>query len=72
MGCSANKEGRPNIEQMYRNKNLPIPEGTDYENNFEKEAFMTINLLRNDPKAFINDVRAAKSKHKKIIHQCIF
>lgn len=62
MGCGSSKEGPLNIEQMYRQKNLPMPQGTEYENNFEKEAYMTINLIRQDPKAFISHIREAKSK----------
>jgi hypothetical protein len=53
MGCSSDKEMRINIEEEYIKKGLPIPDVLDYENNFEKEAYMTINLIRNDPKMFI-------------------
>ena len=62
MGCSSNKEQRLNVEDMYKQKNLPMPEQSQYENNFEKEAFMTINLLRSDPKLFIPQIREVKSK----------
>lgn len=60
MGCSANKEQRLNIEVIYKQKNLPMPDPSHYENNFEKEAFMTINLLRHEPKLFIPQIREIK------------
>lgn len=53
MGCSGAKPQRFNVEQEYKNRELPIPDGKEYENNFEKEVFMTINLLRKEPKFFI-------------------
>jgi hypothetical protein len=53
MGCSSDKEGRVNVEELYRTKGLPMPEALEYENNFEKEAYMAINLIRNEPAIFI-------------------
>ena len=64
MGCTAAKPGIMNVELEYRNRHLPIPEATEYENDFEKEAYMTINILRNDPKFFIPLVRRLKGKFK--------
>ena len=43
-------------------KKLPVPEPSMYENEFEKEAFMTINLIRNCPKEFIPFVKEIKGK----------
>ena len=63
MGCSAGKQNSINIEEEYTKKGLPIPEALEYENNFEKEAYMSINLLRNDPKIFINQIREVKSNN---------
>ena len=53
MGCGSSKSNGINIEEEYTKKGLPLPETLEYENNFEKEAYMTMNLLRNDPKFFI-------------------
>lgn len=53
MGCASDKEGRINVEEVYGTKGLPMPEALEYENNFEKESYMAINLIRNDPKIFI-------------------
>lgn len=61
MGCTQEKQSRFNVEQEYRNRDLPMPDSKEYENNFEKEAFMTINLLRVDPKLFIPQVKDIKS-----------
>ena len=62
MGCSSNKEQRLNVEAIYTQKNLPLPDQNLYENSFEKEAFMTINLFRHEPKLFIPLIREVKSK----------
>jgi hypothetical protein len=62
MGCSSARPARFNIEEEYKNKNLPIPEGTELENQFEKEAFMTINLIRHDPKFFLPMLKNVRSK----------
>jgi hypothetical protein len=63
MGCAANKPAQFNIEEEYKNKNLPIPEGNELENDFEKKAFMTINLIRHDPKFFLPMLRGIKGKY---------
>lgn len=62
MGCTSDKQVRFDIHTMYKDKNLPMPQPSEYENDFEKEAFMAINLLRQDPKAFIAELRKVKSK----------
>lgn len=61
--CCVSKaqDTRINIDQTYRTKNLPLPEPTDYENDFEREAFQTVNLIRNDPKYLIPQLRLVKS-----------
>ena len=63
MGCSSGKPDAFNIETEYRGKSLPMPEGTQFENEFEREAFMAINLLRVDPKVLIPLLKGVKSKH---------
>lgn len=62
MGCENTKPDTFNIEEEYRRKNLPMPDTTMFENEFEKEAFMTINLLRTDPKILIAHVKTIKGK----------
>lgn len=62
MGCKSAKPDTFNIETEYRKKNLPMPDPTSFENEFEREAFMTINVLRTDPKALIPEIRIIKSK----------
>ena len=47
-----------------------MPDAKEYENNFEKEAYMTINLIRVDPKMFvphIKDIRSRTFIYKKLI-----
>ena len=68
MGCSSDKEARINVEELYRTKGLPMPEALEYENNFEREAYMTINLIRNEPKIFITQIKEVKG----IFHSLIF
>ena len=53
MGCSSDKETKVNVEELYLSKGLPMPEALEYENNFEREAYMSINLIRNEPKTFL-------------------
>ena len=37
---------------QYKDKRLPYPELTAYKTNFEKEFFMVVNLLRDNPLSF--------------------
>lgn len=53
MGCKNAKPDSFNIETEFRNKNLIMPDPTQLENEFEREAYMAINLLRADPKLLI-------------------
>jgi hypothetical protein len=62
MGCKSGKPDTFNIETEYRNKNIPMPDGSQFENEFEREAFMTINLLRVDPKLLIPQIKEVKGK----------
>ena len=63
MGCSSDKETKINVEELYQIKGLPIPETLCYENNFEKEAYFSINLIRNEPKLFIPQIKEMKSTY---------
>lgn len=62
MGCKAGKHETFNIETEYRNRNIPMPDSSQFENEFEREAFMTINVLRSDPKILIPQIKAVKGK----------
>ena len=62
MGCENSKQPAFIVEQEYKMKKLPVPDSSLYENEFEKEAFMTINLIRDNPKEFIPFVREIKGK----------
>ena len=70
MGCSSDKESRINVEEVYRTKGLPMPEALEYENNFEKESYMSINLIRNEPKLFIVQIKEVKG-NLLLVHQIL-
>ena len=53
MGCNQSKPAEEPFGIRYQKANLPQPFSSDYQNNFEKEIFMAINMLRNNPKSFI-------------------
>jgi hypothetical protein len=72
MGCSATKQVTLNIEEEYKSKGLPMPDTSEYENAFEKEAFMTINLFRHDPKHFLPQIREAKGKYKELTDALLY
>ena len=63
MGCGASKPDTFNIEEEFRKCNLPMPEPKIFENEFEKEAWMTVNVLRSNPKILINHIKEVKSKY---------
>ena len=44
------------LNVRYTSLGLNQPFSSDYENNFEKEVFMTINILRNNPRSFVPHV----------------
>jgi len=67
MGCSQQRPVSFNVDHEYRNAKLPVPESTEYENDFEKEAYMMINLIRHEPKKFVTSVREMKSKYSKFL-----
>ena len=62
MGCSSTKGSSFNVEQEYKAKKLHVPDASEYENEFEKEAFLMINLVRHEPKRFIAHVKEMKGK----------
>ena len=62
MGCKAAKPDAFNIEEEFRKINMPMPDAKTFENEFEKEAWMTVNVLRSNPKVLINHIKEVKSK----------
>ena len=61
MGCSSSKPNQGfDLQGEYAKKNLPVPEQGSYENEFEKEAYQVVNLLRADPKAMIPALKDVK------------
>ncbi len=62
MGCKSAKPDTFNIETEYRNTDLPMPDAKAFENDFEKEAFMTINVLRVNPRSLIPQIKIVKGK----------
>ena len=65
MGCKSSRPDTFNIETEFRAKNLIMPEATKFESEFEREAFMTINLFRYDPRSLIPQIKSIKSKYKR-------
>ena len=61
MGCSNSKDQGPQgtLMEQYQQAGLTHPWSTNYENDFEKQIFMAINLCRHDPKRFVPYVRMA-------------
>ena len=55
MGCSGSTNANPGqlIAEEYAKKGLPAPDMGSYDNEFEREAYQVVNLIRNDPKSFI-------------------
>ena len=57
MGCNpstlASKTLIPNMENRYRDARLPYPDVQNYKNDFEREFFMLVNMLRDNPNSFV-------------------
>eukprot|EP00347_Sterkiella_histriomuscorum_P012524 403368246 len=49
-----------NLEQEYREAGLPSLDPYSFENQFEKEIYMSINLVRHNPKRFIKHFEKVK------------
>ncbi len=63
MGCKASTNlGEEGIEEHYLRLRLPLIDGKIYENQFEREAFITIALFRADPGSMVKHVNRFK-KH---------
>ena len=62
MGCADSKsQNTYNVEAEYVKRGLPQPWSGEYENQFEKEAFMAINLIRSDPKMFNEQIKIVRA-----------
>ena len=70
MGCGASKPQGFNIEEEFRKSNWPMPDAKTFESEFEKEAWLTVNVLRANPKALIGHIKDVKSKLN--IHRSYF
>ena len=55
---------------MYQDARLPWPDMDDYKNDFEKEFFMVVNLVRNNPQQIMRNVKnfAAQGNNGPHIH----
>ena len=61
MGCGASKsDPSQDIAQEYAKKGLPVAEMGAYDNEFEREAYQVVNLLRTDPKSMIPHIKEVK------------
>ena len=64
MGCkNSTPAPQGTLLEQYAGAQLPQPWSTDYENDFEKQIYMAINLCRHDPKKFVPHVRAVYKDH---------
>ena len=66
MGCDNAKPEGFNIEEEYLKSSWPMPDPKIFENEFEKEAWLTVNVLRSNPKVLIPQLKEVKSKFMKI------
>ena len=59
MGCDKSSQQAPQgtLLEQYSQAGLQQPWSGEFENNFEKEIFMGINMCRHDPKRFVPHVR---------------
>ena len=62
MGCSESQQ-ESTIGEEYARQNLIQPTYSEYENEFEKQLFMAINLCRSNPKSFITAVKETSKTH---------
>ena len=59
MGCSASKDGS-NLREQYQQAGMTEPWSNQYDNDFEKELFMAINLFRHSPSKIVTFVKDLK------------
>ena len=60
MGCNASKEGSFDLYDAFKKSGMSEPWSGQYENQFEKDFFMALNLFRFSPgkcSVFIKDLR---------------
>ena len=51
------------MDQMYLDSRLPLADGSDYKNEFEREFFQIVNLLRSKPSYFVRFVKQYSSSN---------
>ena len=66
MGCANAKPEGFSIEEEFIKSSWPMPDAKVFENEFEKEAWLTVNVLRSNPKVLIPQLKEVKSKYMKI------
>ncbi len=57
MGCGSSTNSGFNIELEYIKIGVPLPANYVFENEFEKHTYMTVNLLRFNPRLFIPQIK---------------
>ena len=72
MGCANAKPEGFNIEEEFIKSSWPMPDAKVFENEFEKEAWLTVNVLRSNPKVLIPQLKEVKSKYMKISSLSLF
>ena len=50
--CCGKKNEMDPVEKKYKEMDLPLSNQNNFKNKFEKDFFMTINILRGEPKTF--------------------
>jgi hypothetical protein len=60
MGCKSSRDGCLCLHEDYQRRALPIPGPSTYQNEFEKEVYMMVNLIRADPKGMVPRLRKIK------------
>ena len=64
MGCNNEPQApQGTLLEQYNAANLPQPWSGEYQNDFEKQIFMAINLCRHDPKRFAFQVKKLYKEH---------
>ena len=64
MGCSNTKQApQGSLLEQYSAAGLVQPWSGEYQNDFEKQIYMAINLCRHDPKRFVPHVRKVYKDH---------
>ena len=64
MGCSnSSQDNQASLLEQYVGTGMPQPSANEYENDFEKQIYMGINMCRFNPKSLVPHVRAVYKNH---------